>query len=368
MNGNALDSAALLASMNDGVYATDTDRRIVYWSPAAERITGWEAGDILGKRCSDDVLCHTDKDGRPLCGKEHCPLHRAMVTGKGSVLPVIVYASGKDGQRIPMRVSTSPVRDAGGEVIGGVEVFRDVSEEHRDAELTRRIQTTMLERELPRDDRVSFAMHYIPWGMVGGDYYAVARVDEDRFAFLLADVSGHGMAAALYTVYLNALWEGGRELLPHPGQLAGAMNAKLYELIGDDSRFATAVVGVLDLARMQAVLTFAGGPPPFLYHQDGGMEEIEGSGLPLGCLPDTEYQEHTTALRAGDCLLAFSDGAVEITDTDGELLGTEGLASILREAGYPGCDGFQGVEERLLKFSDRIRFSDDMTFFEARLA
>ena len=102
------DPRSVLDSLNDGVYVTDTDRRIIYWSESAARITGWQAADILGKECSDDLLCHTNKDGRQLCGEEYCPLHRAMVTGQGSTSPVILFAGGKDGRRIPMRVSVAP--------------------------------------------------------------------------------------------------------------------------------------------------------------------------------------------------------------------------------------------------------------------
>ncbi|MHC4435198.1 MAG: PAS domain-containing protein, partial [Planctomycetota bacterium] len=94
-----------MRSLSDGVYAVDTDRRIVYWGPSAERITGWCAKDIMGKRCSDDVLAHVDKDGRRLCGHEHCPLHRAMVTGNSSDVPIIVFARHSEGGQVPMRVS-----------------------------------------------------------------------------------------------------------------------------------------------------------------------------------------------------------------------------------------------------------------------
>ena len=367
-NDDALNPAALLQSISDGVYATDTHRRIVYWGPSAERITGWRAEEILGKRCADGILRHLDKDGRALCGHEHCPLHRAMVTGHGTEVAIVVFARHKEGRRIPMRVSTAPVRNAAGEVVGGVEVFRDVSAEHHDAELTRRIQSAMLQRDLPRDARVTFATHYIPWGMVGGDYYALRRVDADRFAFLLADVCGHGMAAALQTVYLDALWDRHGELMPRPGALAGAINARLCDLLGEDVRFATAVAGLVDLARMRVTLAFAGGPPPFLFRAGGELEVIDRSGLPLGLVPEAEYEEHDVALGRGDCLLVFSDGVTEVTDVDGKLLGEEGLAHILRQAGYPESEDFGAIEERLLKISDRIRFSDDLTFLEARLA
>jgi sigma-B regulation protein RsbU (phosphoserine phosphatase) len=368
MNSNALDAESLLASLNDGVYATDRERRIVYWSPAAERITGWPADEIMGRQCSDDVLCHVDKDGHRLCGKEHCPLHRAMVTNNGSDLPIIVFARSKNGPVIPMRVSVAPVRDASGEVIGGVETFHDVSAEHHDAEMTRRIQSTMLHRDLPADDRVTFSTHYIPLGMTGGDFYAITRVDENRFAFMLADVCGHGPAAALYTVYLNAIWNNHLDISGQPMKLAGTISDDLLAIIGDDDRFATAIIGLVDLEQMTATLVYAGGPPPFLFRHDGGFEHLEGSGLPLGCIEGVEYKERKISLSSGDCLLLFTDGMLEITDADDQMLGAKGLARVLTDAGYPESRDFKAIEERLLKYSDRIRFSDDLTFLEIRMA
>jgi phosphoserine phosphatase RsbU/P len=88
-------SSVILDSLSDGVYVCDKDRRIVFWSRAAERITGWQSADVLGRRCLDDVLCHIDKDGHKLCGEEFCPLHRSMVTGAASTVPLMVFAQGK---------------------------------------------------------------------------------------------------------------------------------------------------------------------------------------------------------------------------------------------------------------------------------
>ena len=368
MAGDALDPASLLASLNEGVYATDKDRRIVYWSPTAERITGWSADEIVGKSCSDDVLNHVDKDGHRLCGHEHCPLYRAMVTGHGSDVPVIVFARGKKGKLIPMRVSVAPVRDETGRVVGGVETFQDVSEEHYDVEMTRDVQLKMLHRKLPADDRIKFATHYIPLGMTGGDYYAITQIDGDRVAFMLADVSGHGSAAALYTVYLNAIWDNHVDLLDRPAELGRVISADLLSIIGDDERIATAIIGLIDLEKMKANLAFAGGPPPFLFQADGTRQRLEGSGFPLGGVAEPEYAEKTVSLNRGDCLLFFTDGMIEVTDVNGWMLGGEGLARILKDSGYPESRDFDAIEERLLKFSDRIRFNDDLTLLEIRIA
>lgn len=105
-----LQPETILDSISQGIYITDLDRRIIYWSHSAERLTGWPAGEIVGKGCYDNTLCHVDKDGRRLCGEEFCPLHRSIVTGQSSTVPIIVFAQHRDGSRIPMRVSVAPVQ------------------------------------------------------------------------------------------------------------------------------------------------------------------------------------------------------------------------------------------------------------------
>ena len=113
--------------LNDGVYVYDRDRRIEFWSKSAERITGWRSEDILGRACLEDILNHEDKDGHQLCGEEYRPLHRAMVTGETTNVPLIAFALCKDSCRVTTQVTTAPIRNESGEIIGGIEKFRDVS-------------------------------------------------------------------------------------------------------------------------------------------------------------------------------------------------------------------------------------------------
>lgn len=362
-----LGPEAILASVNDGVYATDRERRIVYWSRSAERITGWRARDVVGKRCSDDILCHVDKDGNRLCVDEHCPLHRSMVSGKSSSFPIIVFAQGRSGSRIPLRVSVAPILDASGEIIGGVETFRDISAEMADIQRVKRIQSLSLQRALPEDPRIKFAVHSVPRDVIGGDFYAVARLDDDRFGFLLADVSGHGVPAALYTMYLGSLWETYRRLLDSPANFALRVNTRLHGLVGDEGAFAAGVCGVFDLKRKRLRFAGAGNPPPLLA-RGGGFNRLDCSGMPLGCSGDAAYDEREVELQRGDCLLVFTDGATEITRRTGGRLEVQGLMKVLRDIGYPRSDaGLDAIEKELLVRSNRIRFDDDLTILEARI-
>jgi PAS domain S-box-containing protein len=114
----------LLESLFDGVYYVDRQRRITYWNKAAERITGYSKSDVIELRCADNVLRYVDGRGREL-SIEGCPMVGTMTDG--NTREANVYLHPKTGHRIPISVRTSPVRDADGNIIGVVEIFRDNS-------------------------------------------------------------------------------------------------------------------------------------------------------------------------------------------------------------------------------------------------
>ena len=205
--GNPLDLSAehILNSVNDGIYVTDLDRRIVFWNQSAERITGHLSEEVVGKTCFDGILMHSDMRGNTLCGEEHCPLHRSIVTGVSATCPLILFAHSPKGERIPLQVSVSPIRDKKGETVGGVEVFRDLSALLNDLDRAAAIQKSTMSSELPEDDRVDFSVRVIPLEYITGDYYRVEEIDKDRYGIFVADVSGHGVASALYTIELRTL-------------------------------------------------------------------------------------------------------------------------------------------------------------------
>ena len=364
---SSLVPGVILDSLGDGVYVCDTERRISYWSKSAERITGWRSEDIVGSHCFDGILNHIDKDGHPLCGKEHCPLHRSMVTGVSSTCPLIVFAQGKDGQRIPMQVSVAPIRNSAGEVIGGIETFQDVSSTLHDLERAKTIQAMSMQHDLPEDNRVSFSVHYIPHDIVGGDYYAIEQLKPDRYGLLLADVMGHGIAAALYTMHISSLWNRHNHLLASPAHFAATMNNELAGLIKGDDSFAAGLCGLIDLESRTFTFSGAGGPPGLLMHSDGTHEALEFPGMPSGVLEDAPYEEAAVDFVPGDRVLLFSDGAIEVRNAQDQLLRIDGLVSILGSLGYPESDiRMHALEERLLKYSNAIRLEDDLTFLEVR--
>jgi PAS domain S-box-containing protein len=359
-------SSVILDSLSDGVYVCDRDRRIVYWSKSAEQITGWRADDVIGRRCLDNVLCHEDKDGRRLCGEEHCPLHRSMITGSSSTCPLIVFAQGKSGRRIPMQVSVAPIHDDTGAVVGGVETFRDMSTALADLMRAKQIQTLSLEHDLPEDPRIEFTMSYAPHDIVGGDFYTIRQLAPDLYGILVADVMGHGVAAALHTMHLSSLWVRHHGQLVEPAKFASLVNRDLSRIVKDES-FATAICVVLDVRNGEVRLASAGGPPALLMRADGSIDQVDAAGMPLGMMENADYEEATVTLKSGDCLLLVSDGAIEIHNARGDMLGIDGLVQVLKAHDYPQRPlPVKTLEDELLRYSNAIRLLDDVTLVEAR--
>ncbi len=114
----------ILHSLYDGLYITDCERRITFWNSAAERITGYSAAEVIGKSCGDNILCHVDASGHNLC-KNSCPLSQTILTNSCQQKEVFLHH--KAGHSIPISVRVTPMYDSRGELVGAIELFRDLS-------------------------------------------------------------------------------------------------------------------------------------------------------------------------------------------------------------------------------------------------
>jgi PAS domain S-box-containing protein len=118
--------ANIIDAANEGIYVTDRERRFMLWNKAAEKIAGYRKEEMIGRRCHDDILNHIDHEGQALC-LFGCPLQEAIDDGTPRG-PVVVYLRHKDGRRIAVEVKTAAIKNEEGSIIGGVEIFQDVTE------------------------------------------------------------------------------------------------------------------------------------------------------------------------------------------------------------------------------------------------
>lgn len=118
----------LLDNISDGVYMLDLERRITFWSAGAERISGFPSSQVVGSRCSDNILAHVDDKGKNIC-MASCPV--AGTLGDGESREVEVFLHHREGHRVPVRVRVFPMKDEEGKVVGAIEIFRDRSDESK---------------------------------------------------------------------------------------------------------------------------------------------------------------------------------------------------------------------------------------------
>ncbi len=115
---------SIINSISDGLYIVDSNRVIAFWNKAAEIITGFAAEEVVGKSCADNILTHVDSEGNALC-TGLCPL--AETISDGNSREAEVYLHHKDGHRIPVLVRITAITDKNAKIIGGVELFSDIS-------------------------------------------------------------------------------------------------------------------------------------------------------------------------------------------------------------------------------------------------
>ena len=113
---------AVLDSLSVGVYLVDRERRILFWNAGAERISGYLRHEVVGRSCRDDILIHSNEQGRTICSTE-CPLRAALQDGTHGESRL--YLHHRNGHRLPVLVRAVPIRDSSGLIIGAAESFEE---------------------------------------------------------------------------------------------------------------------------------------------------------------------------------------------------------------------------------------------------
>jgi serine phosphatase RsbU (regulator of sigma subunit) len=349
-----------LNALTYGAYVTDSHRTILFWSDAAASITGWSADEVVGHSCADGILIHVNVGGQGLCAGAQCPLRSACGPGDRIRQPMLLFAQHKQGHRIPVEVSVAPLCDRTGQQMGAVEVFRDLTHTVEELRRAKIIQDYILHWELPADERVRFEVCCRPEEFVGGDFHRIQAIGDGRYAIMVADPMGHGLISALYTVHLRSAWEESQAELASPARFLGRLNQRLHRLAGPEGYFATAVFLVLDVSSGRLLYAVAGHPSPLVFPRTGPIEILPGRSPAVGLLDSAAYRESEWKLEPGDQLLLFTDGATELANRQGEILGEAGFLHILHNRVGLGLD-LAEIERKLVEFVQPSGPQDDLT-------
>ena len=202
--------------------------------------------------------------------------------------------------------------------------------EIRDEELqrAREIQESLLPKEIPQLPGFEVASAWQPAREVGGDYFDVLKLGEDRLAICIADVSGKGVPAALLMANVQASLRASVRDLDSPARVCSIINGMLCESIAAD-RFVTFFCGVLDAASRTFRYCNAGHPYP-IWVSSGAVRTLDQGGAVLGVFPAWTYQNSSVDLSSGDRLLLFTDGITEAEGPQGEEFGMENVAAFAK--------------------------------------
>jgi serine phosphatase RsbU (regulator of sigma subunit) len=221
-------------------------------------------------------------------------------------------------------------------------------------------QRLLLPRKPPAWPELHWGIHYAPLDQLGGDYYDLAVFD-DRLGILIADASGHSVAAGMVAVMSRIAFAEAAAGTENPGEVLAAMNRRLQGMA--EERFVTAFYGILDRRTRVFRYANAGHPYPLRWSpKSGTVERLRAQGFLLGIMPDEVYREHTIQLEPGDRLCFYTDGLVETRNEIGELFGDARLQDRLRESG-DACaeDLLTSVLAAQKEFRGGTSLGDDVT-------
>lgn len=310
------DFISFLAQLSLGAYIVDNERRIIYWNQAAQEITGYCQQEVVGKRCMDNILAHKDRCGLEICNSDLCPLLRTIKTGISTSIPYAVYSKTKENKRIPVNVTSIPLVAKNGEK-GGLEIFGRATVTGEDMATAMKIQRALI----PGDYPAHLNVFYHPASMIGGD---ILFINENWI--VLADVSGHGISAALVATGIRAAFS---ETLLDGLQIHDltALLEKQFALFATEDMFYTGIFLKKIHPNHYSVISF-GHPAPILAGPaKTGALTLEKF-FPIGFGLPNKLSEGEITLNKGESLLLYSDGLVELPVPKG-LLGLDGLLEIV---------------------------------------
>lgn len=257
------------------------------------------------------------------------------------------------------------------ELKDNVEKQKDMKRIERELDLARNIQLSMLpgeERdENSDDDRHELAPFLLPAKEVGGDFYDFFKIDNDHLCVVVGDVSGKGVAAALFMMVARIIL---RTMTKNLKSVGDAFNKTNYALAKRNrlNMFVTVWAGIIDLRTGHIDFASAGHNPPVVRHRDGTAEFIPSkSDIVMAAMENTIYKQQTYDLKPGDMLFLYTDGVTEATNYNNELFGDNRLLETIRKGGeLSSSETCALVKKEIDHFVQDVPQFDDITMLAVK--
>jgi phosphoserine phosphatase RsbU/P len=238
------------------------------------------------------------------------------------------------------------------------------SRDRLDRELAKaaRLQKQLLPRLLPSHPGLEFGTFYRTSRHAGGDYYDVLDLGDDRFAVIVADVSGHGASAAIVMAMIRSVVHAHCVRRDDPGAMLGYINEH-FAYLWEDSIFATAIYAVIDARQRTVRLACAGHPPPLLVRSGEAVTSLAvDATVPLLFSEMPEIPTCEYAMHAGDRLLFYTDGVTDRESAYGEPYDVDRLTAAVDDGrDFPASAAVACLVADIEMFADRHEPDDDQT-------
>ncbi len=244
-----------------------------------------------------------------------------------------------------------------------VEQMRIAEALQHEMKLARNIQQSLLPRSLPDTKYFEVAGVCEPAADVGGDYFSVNQLSDTVWEFVIADVSGHGIGAAMTMASLRSILRSESRLRNKIDEIVQNANLLLCQDTEETGMYATLFLARLD--GETGVLTYsnAGHQVPLLWRQENqNFELLDQGGLPVGMFADEKYVQNQVTLKQGDTIVMFTDGVTEARSQNGELFGEQRLRSVTKEKTEKSADEIlNNILQEVRKFQHSDLQRDDIT-------
>ena len=386
---------SLVETLHQNILRKDLQGRFTFANQHFCRMLGRTLEEIVGK---------TDFDffPRELAEKYQRDDRRVMQTGKP--YETVEEHQPPGGDKLYVQVVKTPLYGADGAIIGLQGIFWDITQQRLadekirranallaqsrkelraknaqmedDLKMAREIQLTMLPQQYPTFPRSAspsesafqFTHRYLPAGSVGGDFFTVSALSENKAGVFICDVAGHGVRSALVTAMIRALAEELKPLATNPGQFLSKLNSDLHAILKHTGTpmLTTAFYLVADSKSGTMRYANAGHPKPLLIRRSASRVEplanAAGKSQPvLGLFEAATYETSEVKLNPKDLVMLFTDGLYEVQDRNNELYSQEMLvASVQRRTQLSAPQLFDELLAEIRRFAADSAFADDV--------
>jgi sigma-B regulation protein RsbU (phosphoserine phosphatase) len=365
---------AVIDTVTDPVALVSKDFKILYHNKTISKIYG----SIVGKFCFEIL-----KGRKQPC--EDCLMLDVLKVGKPK--KKIRKYKLPNGKIVWAEDNVAPFRNAEGEIIGVIDILRDITEKKEAWDLLQEALARLNDELSEAADYVRSLLpppivtgpvrtdwRFVPSASLGGDSFGYHWLDEDTFAIYLVDVSGHGIRAALLSVsVMNALRS---QSLPdtdfkNPEQVLASLNVAFPSEENNDMFF-TIWHGVYNKSTRE--LTYAsGGHPPALFfdRSHAGQSNailLRTANKAIGVMPDAAYQKNKHLIGEQTTLYIFSDGAYEVQKSDGSMWQFKEFADFMSKIKSDSQSRLDRLYQHVKNIGNLENFEDDFTIVEVAFA